>query len=339
MRTRLSLLALILFASPTLAATVYVDINNDTGTEDGTLANPYNTIDEGIGAASDGDVVDIASGQYTEGGMIVGNDIVLRGALDFTTEITGVLGSGFIFESINGDVTAEFLVFRDNPGRWSVGTDNDNGLSVVITLRHCVVDNCLGAATVNGVSRLGNIHLDYVTIMDSQVGVQENDGESILVENCVLSGVLTGFASLDHDSFVIKYTLLDGVATPRVNTGGGGLLAQYGTGMWSGDAMLNAAGEHQCGSCAIDIADPGDPFGLENPPHGGRADAGAYGNTAFTPSGCRTMAGGACTVIPADPPPGGGPVTNAPALTPMTGVLVMSLFGVLGAHRLRRRCS
>lgn len=36
------------------AATIYVDAANDTGYEDGTVANPYNTIQEGINAAAEG---------------------------------------------------------------------------------------------------------------------------------------------------------------------------------------------------------------------------------------------------------------------------------------------
>ena len=35
--------------------TIYVDDDNTSGTEDGSEANPYNTIQEGIDAASSGD--------------------------------------------------------------------------------------------------------------------------------------------------------------------------------------------------------------------------------------------------------------------------------------------
>jgi len=46
------------------AATIYVDDSN-TGTEDGTAAHPYNTIQEGINEASDNDDVEIAEGSYS----------------------------------------------------------------------------------------------------------------------------------------------------------------------------------------------------------------------------------------------------------------------------------
>lgn len=44
------------------AATIYVDVNNVTGPEDGTQARPYNTIQEGIDNAGDGDTVLVAGG-------------------------------------------------------------------------------------------------------------------------------------------------------------------------------------------------------------------------------------------------------------------------------------
>jgi hypothetical protein len=46
--------------------TWYVDDSNTSGTEDGTQANPYNTISEAVTAASAGDTVIVAGGTYVE---------------------------------------------------------------------------------------------------------------------------------------------------------------------------------------------------------------------------------------------------------------------------------
>ena len=45
---------------------VFVDVVNTTGVEDGSEANPFNTIQEGVNGASNGDVVGVAPGTYTE---------------------------------------------------------------------------------------------------------------------------------------------------------------------------------------------------------------------------------------------------------------------------------
>ena len=50
------------------AATVYVDSSNTAGPWDGTQAHPFNKIQDGINAASDGDTVLVADGTYTGAG-------------------------------------------------------------------------------------------------------------------------------------------------------------------------------------------------------------------------------------------------------------------------------
>jgi hypothetical protein len=50
---------------------VYVDDSNDTGIEDGTKKHPFNTIQEGIDDAIDGDVIYVVEGTYEEVGQIV----------------------------------------------------------------------------------------------------------------------------------------------------------------------------------------------------------------------------------------------------------------------------
>lgn len=61
------------------AATIYVD-DNCAPPSDGTQADPYCTIQDGINAASAGDTVDVAPGNYNENVTIDKNDITLQGA-------------------------------------------------------------------------------------------------------------------------------------------------------------------------------------------------------------------------------------------------------------------
>jgi pectin methylesterase-like acyl-CoA thioesterase len=67
--------------------TIYVDVKN-MGFEDGTIGYPYNTIQEGIDAASNGDTVFVFSGTYFEN-VIVNKAINLTGENKDTTIIDG----------------------------------------------------------------------------------------------------------------------------------------------------------------------------------------------------------------------------------------------------------
>ncbi len=73
----LIILASLLFAGITAGQTIYVDASNNTGNEDGTEAHPFNTIKEGINAATPGNTVMIAQGTYVPDDSWSGNDHTL----------------------------------------------------------------------------------------------------------------------------------------------------------------------------------------------------------------------------------------------------------------------
>ena len=70
------------------ADTIFVDITNDTGEEDGTPEHPFNTITEGINAASQGDEVFVAPGSYNEK-VLMKDGVNLVGSDPETTFING----------------------------------------------------------------------------------------------------------------------------------------------------------------------------------------------------------------------------------------------------------
>ena len=83
----------LLVASPSLAATVYVDQTNVSGTEDGTEAFPYVTIQAGIGNAAIGDKVTVAPGTYKEA-VVMADGVSVIGAGWRSTIIDGSLETG-----------------------------------------------------------------------------------------------------------------------------------------------------------------------------------------------------------------------------------------------------
>ena len=61
------------FAPVTIASTIYVDVDNNSGREDGSASHPYNTIAEAAAVAKAGDTVQVAEGTYYERNLNTAN--------------------------------------------------------------------------------------------------------------------------------------------------------------------------------------------------------------------------------------------------------------------------
>ncbi|NIM00291.1 MAG: hypothetical protein GTN89_15570 [Acidobacteria bacterium] len=92
------LLALTGWVLSSHAATIYVDLANESGTEDGTQAFPYNTIREGIDNAMVGDRVFVAAGEYRETILMKdGVSVLGAGAAVCTINATGLSNAAVTF--------------------------------------------------------------------------------------------------------------------------------------------------------------------------------------------------------------------------------------------------
>ena len=80
--------------------TIFVDVANTTGVEDGSEAHPFNTIQEGIDAAIDGGFVGVAAGTYVES-VTLKSGIQLLGADPKTTIIDGENDDGAVVALIS----------------------------------------------------------------------------------------------------------------------------------------------------------------------------------------------------------------------------------------------
>jgi|GEM_PF-1667985 len=103
---------LFVMAFSVLANTIYVDDSNVSGIEDGTPANPYNTIEEGMAAAAAGDTVSIAAGSYLSPGdtLFIKPGLALMGEHADSTNI-----NGDVFDTTYSDLSVELhkLAFDD----------------------------------------------------------------------------------------------------------------------------------------------------------------------------------------------------------------------------------
>ena len=68
---------------------IYVDVSNNTGIEDGTLAHPFNTILEGLQLSQDGDSISIVSGNYTEDTLLIEKCVSIAGESPSSTVVEG----------------------------------------------------------------------------------------------------------------------------------------------------------------------------------------------------------------------------------------------------------
>jgi parallel beta-helix repeat protein len=116
-----------------------------------TVPGDYATIGAAVAAASDGDVIDIAPGTYTDN-VAVDKAVVIRGAQgsDVTT-VTAASSSGAVFRITTSDVTLSGFTISGCTDRWAAGIWVDgydyataNGFTASIsdvTVSKCVIEN------------------------------------------------------------------------------------------------------------------------------------------------------------------------------------------------------
>ncbi|MBU2652225.1 MAG: T9SS type A sorting domain-containing protein [Bacteroidetes bacterium] len=72
------------------AQTIYVDITNNTGIEDGTQEHPFNTINEALNIAQNLNTISIAAGTYPEDSLLITRNVHIKGISNSETIIEGL---------------------------------------------------------------------------------------------------------------------------------------------------------------------------------------------------------------------------------------------------------
>ncbi|MCA9770993.1 MAG: right-handed parallel beta-helix repeat-containing protein [Myxococcales bacterium] len=112
--------------------TIYVDAANASGVEDGSLANPWNTIAEALVAALDGDVIEVAAGTYVDP-LTIDKSVAIR-APGGATAVTVNSGAATVVDSAS-QVTLDGLTFTGS------ATDGLRVLSSdYVTIANCVAE-------------------------------------------------------------------------------------------------------------------------------------------------------------------------------------------------------
>jgi len=155
MRAIAVLLCLAWMSACASAATIWVDVNNTSGVEDGSAAYPFNTIQEGIDAAGNGDEVVVLPGEYVETITFVGSGITSDFALRSNDPLDPtVVAATVINADLDGDpLTPEGSVV-------TLSGDEDEGCLVsgfTVTGGYSDAEfDLAGAGGVRGGPRYGN---------------------------------------------------------------------------------------------------------------------------------------------------------------------------------------
>jgi len=135
-------LVVALFAPVAIAGTIYVDVDNNSGKEDGSASHPYNTIAEAAAVAKAGDTVQVAEGTYYERNIKTAN--------------SGSPGNPITFKGVRGE-KGEWLTIIDGSQttkyKWTLdkklsNADDDNvkvykTTAIASEIRGIICDNKL----------------------------------------------------------------------------------------------------------------------------------------------------------------------------------------------------
>jgi len=284
-QTVASVLAPLNQAVTVLEDTIYVDDDNNSGVENGSQADPYNTIQEAMDVAQSGNVIQVEPGQYAGVSGVPGvTNVTLSGSGALVTFISGDLADlqratvveGFTID--NGQITiSRFGIIRNNFIQNSpFAAITITGVNTTIQ-NNVITDNPIGifvTTSATGASVINN------TIVNSSILGISFQSTAIEVRNCIFGNNGTSLSTNFSPSQVF-FSIIDDAGFAGVN---GNLLI-------TDPLFVDPANNDyhlQSGSLGIDSGTPTDDYSREPQNNGDRINMGAYGDTAEAAVGLDT---------------------------------------------------
>jgi hypothetical protein len=191
---------------------VYVDGENISGIEEGSLNHPFRTIQKGIGAASDGDTVLVAPGIYHENIDFLGKAVVLRSEMGATeTKIDGI-GIGDVVIGATGSTIQGFTITGSGDDWYDSGINADR--ATMIISENIITRNWLGIVTANYHTPLIQNNLIYknthhgispqyyaapiivnnTIVLNGEHGIFSASGKGVVSNNIIFSNIGFGIS-------------------------------------------------------------------------------------------------------------------------------------------------
>ncbi|MHC4559277.1 MAG: right-handed parallel beta-helix repeat-containing protein, partial [Planctomycetota bacterium] len=212
-----------LFSSDPNTDPIYVDVDNPADPcEDGSLAHPFDKIQEGLDAADNGDTVLVADGTYTSSGNkeldFAGKSIVLRAQ----TELGEIIincgeiiincgGSGRAFDFDDGETSGAAVIgFRVTNGQ------ADYGGAIRCDHSHPQFRDCIITANTASV-RGGGVYSSYSTLTIADCNVISNEPNGIWAEYG--GAKIYGDVKLDGNDWIGNNLMFTGDGTIQLYSG------------------------------------------------------------------------------------------------------------------------
>jgi hypothetical protein len=205
-----------LFGSDPNADPIYVDVDNPADPcEDGSLAHPFDKIQEGLDAADNGDTVLVADGTYTSSGNkeldFAGKSIVLRAQTELGEIIINCGGSGRAFDFDDGETSGAAVIgFRVTNGQ------ADYGGAIRCDHSHPQFRDCIITANTASV-RGGGVYSSYSTLTIADCNVISNEPNGIWAEYG--GAKIYGDVKLDGNDWIGNNLMFTGDGTIQLYSG------------------------------------------------------------------------------------------------------------------------
>ncbi|CAB1069628.1 hypothetical protein JY97_13815 [Alkalispirochaeta odontotermitis] len=226
---------------------IYVDAGNSSGIEDGTIENPYNTINDGISAAPEKYTVLVAAGVYAES-LIITKDIRLIGESPTSTVIDAGSGTDAIYlDNGTGEISGiEGFTIRNADN----GINSDNGASPLI--RNNIITRIASNGIICSASSTAKIVNNTIAKNLDATAIQSFSADVMIVNN-IIYGNNVGIDSAMPGLRMDYNNLWDNAGGNYVGTGPGSHDVVNDPGFFhpdSGDFRLS------CDSAGADGGDP-----------------------------------------------------------------------------------